>query len=137
MPVNIVVGGQFGSEGKGKVTAYLAQSDCASLVVRCGGPNSGHTVQFGNQRIVLRHIPAGFHLSNCRLLIPSGAYLDLRLFLQEIDQLRIPTFRVGVSPQAGIVESRHIEEETLLYLQERIGSTLSGTGAAVADRVLR
>ena len=44
MPVSIVVGGQFGSEGKGKVAHYLAQKMEASFAVRCGGPNSGHTV---------------------------------------------------------------------------------------------
>ena len=137
MSLNVVVGGQFGSEGKGKVTAYLAQSEDAACVVRCGGPNSGHTVQFGSRKVILRHIPAGFHLSTSRLLIPSGAYVDLPLFFREIEQLEIPVSRVGVSPNAGVIEPRHIEQETSLKLNERLGSTLSGTGAAVADRVLR
>jgi len=137
MPVNVIVGGQYGSEGKGKVTAFLAGKHSASIVVRCGGPNSGHTVQFGAKRTVLRHLPAGFHLSNCRLLIPSGAYLDVKLLLEELEDLQIPASRVGISPNAGIICLRHKEQEADLYLRERIGSTLSGTGAAVSERILR
>ena len=87
MPVNIVAGGQFGSEGKGKAAAYLAEKRSASIVVRCGGPNSGHAAQHGDRRTVLRHLPAGFHLSTCRLLIASGAYIDLDPLLDEIKRL--------------------------------------------------
>jgi len=137
MPINIVVGGQFGSEGKGKTTAYLAERYRASIVVRCGGPNSGHTIQHGKRRTVLRHVPAGFHLSACRLLIASGAYIDLSLLLDEIKHLGLNPQRIGVSPYAGVIESHHKEQELQLCLKERIGSTLSGTGAAVSERVLR
>jgi len=137
MPVNVVVGGQYGSEGKGKITAFLAERHGASIVVRCGGPNSGHTVRMGGKLHTLRHIPAGFHVPGCRLLISSGSYLDVAVFLQEIKDLGVDEHRIGVSPNAGIIEPRHIEQESQLFLQERIGSTLSGTGAAVSDRVLR
>ena len=137
MPVNIVAGGEFGSEGKGKATAYLAENRSASIVVRCGGPNSGHTVQHGDRRTVLRHLPAGFHLSTCRLLIASGAYIDLDLLFDEIKHLGLNSQRIGISPYAGVIESRHKEQEFQLSLKERIGSTLSGTGAAVSERVLR
>ncbi|GIW55210.1 MAG: hypothetical protein KatS3mg082_1614 [Nitrospiraceae bacterium] len=50
MPLTVVVGGQYGSEGKGNVTSYLALRDNVDIVVRCGGPNSGHTVEVGGQR---------------------------------------------------------------------------------------
>ena len=137
MPVNVIVGGQYGSEGKGKVTAFLAEKHGASIVVRCGGPNSGHTVQIGEKRLVLKHIPAGFHVTDCRLLLASGSYLHLDLFLQEIEALGLDESHVGVSPNAGIIESWHMHQENRLSLQERIASTLSGTGAAVSERVLR
>ena len=137
MPVNVIVGGQYGSEGKGKVTAFLAEKQGASIVVRCGGPNSGHTVQIGEKRLVLKHIPAGFHVDACRLLLASGSYLHLELFLQEIKALGLDEKRIGVSPNAGIIEPWHMHQEDRLSLQERIASTLSGTGAAVSERVLR
>lgn len=137
MSVNIIVGGQFGSEGKGKVTAYLADSWQASIVVRCGGPNSGHTVQRVGRRTVLRHIPAGFHRTDCRLLIASGAYIDVGILLDEIKQLGLNAQRIGISPYAGVIDPRHKDHESGLCLKERIGSTLSGTGAAVSERVLR
>lgn len=50
MGVTIVIGGQYGGEGKGKITSHLALKDNIDYVVRCGGPNSGHTVDFRGKR---------------------------------------------------------------------------------------
>ena len=68
MAVTIVVGGQYGGEGKGKIVAHLAKRDNPDFVVRCGGPNSGHTVHLKDQIFRLRMLPAGFVNSKSRLL---------------------------------------------------------------------
>ena len=68
MSVTVVVGGQFGSEGKGKICAHLAMTDNVDYMVRCGGPNSGHTVDVGGKRYQLRQVPAGFINPRTRLL---------------------------------------------------------------------
>ena len=77
MPVTVVVGGQFGSEGKGKICAHLASTDNVDYMVRCGGPNSGHTVYLDGKRFQLRQVPAGFVNPHTRLLIAAGHWLTL------------------------------------------------------------
>ena len=137
MAVIIVVGGQYGSEGKGKVCAYLAETRRARIMVRCGGPNSGHTVMVNDQPIVLRQLPAGALTTNCRLLIPSGGCVLPSLLFQEIRENNIDASRVGVDPNTVVMDDLHMITEKESDLAKRIGSTLSGTGAAVAARVNR
>ncbi len=137
MPLTVVVGGQYGSEGKGKVTSYLALRDDVDIVVRCGGPNSGHTVDFGGQRFELRSLPAGFINQRTRLLLAAGSLINPEILLTEIKVASVDPRRVGVDRNAGIISSIEGEEETKLHLRDRLGSTLSGTGIGVANRALR
>lgn len=137
MAVTIVVGGQFGSEGKGKVCAFLAERDDPAIMVRCGGPNSGHTVYVDGEGVVLRQLPVGAVVSECRLLIPAGGYVRTDLLKKEMTDHGIDKSRVGIDPNAVIVREHHAKDESYAKLGERIGSTLSGTGAAVAARVGR
>ena len=106
MPCTIVVGGQYGSEGKGKVCAYLGKTEYASIMVRCGGPNSGHTVVDDVNAYVLKQLPAGAPHLNCRLLIPAGAYVLPELLFQEIELLGVDKSRVGID-QNCVVHSRY------------------------------
>jgi adenylosuccinate synthase len=77
MPCNVVVGGFFGDEGKGKLIAYLALKDKPSVIVRGGvGPNAGHTVQFEGKTYSLRMIPSGFTNKNSKLLIGPGVSVE-------------------------------------------------------------
>lgn len=96
MPLTIIVGGQYGSEGKGKITSYLALRDNVDIVVRCGGPNSGHTVDFKGQRYELRSLPAGFINPNTRLLLAAGCLLSPEILLTEIKTTGVHPSRVGV-----------------------------------------
>ena len=137
MPLTVVVGGQYGSEGKGKVTSYLALRDNVDIVVRCGGPNSGHTVDVGGQRYELRSLPAGFINRGTRLLLATGSLINPEILLTEIKVAGIDPQRVGVDRHAGIISASDGEEEGKLFMRDRLGSTLSGTGIAVANRVLR
>lgn len=137
MPLTVIVGGQYGSEGKGKVTSYLALHDNVDIVVRCGGPNSGHTVDVNGQRYELRSLPSGFINPGTRLLLAAGCLINPEILLTEIKSTRIDPRRVGVDRNAGIISPSEGEEEGKLRLRDRLGSTLSGTGIGVSNRVLR
>ena len=137
MSVVIVVGAQYGGEGKGKIVAHLALRDNADFVVRCGGPNSGHTVYHKNQIYKLRMLPAGFVNPRSRLLLASGCLINANVLLQEIELAGIDPERLGVDRNAVVITEQDAQKEHNLGLRHRIGSTLSGTGLGVIHRILR
>src|SRR5690348_4791126 len=105
MPVSIVVGGQFGSEGKGKVALELRRrSSLPVVVIRVGGPNSGHTGydQFG-KKWALRQLPAGAIDRDVDVIFPPGSYIDPLILQFELDKLQYPQERVHVSPFASVI----------------------------------
>nr|VFK22669.1 MAG: adenylosuccinate synthase [Candidatus Kentron sp. MB]VFK32147.1 MAG: adenylosuccinate synthase [Candidatus Kentron sp. MB]VFK74171.1 MAG: adenylosuccinate synthase [Candidatus Kentron sp. MB] len=138
MPISIVVGGQYGSEGKGKVAHYLAHEMGASFAVRCGGPNSGHTViDLQGEVKIFQQLPTASILPDVRLAICAGSYLDLKILLKEIHDTGIDSNRLFIDPDAVVITDELKHRETLSGLTHRIGSTGSGTGAAVAARINR
>lgn len=138
MSVWVVVGGQFGSEGKGKISAIITQQEQIDLCIRCGGPNSGHSFQKPNgEAVLLRQLPTGFVRSQTRLLIPAGGLVDLEILRSEIEALRLDSRRVGVDRNAMIIATEDREQERQLALDERLSSTLCGVGSAVSRRALR
>ena len=138
MPVSIVIGGQFGSEGKGKVAHYLAREMRARFAVRCGGPNSGHTVidEQGKARI-FQQLPTAAILPDVKLAICSGSYIDLDILRREINETNVDVGRLFIDPDAVIITEELKAREAQGGLIGRIGSTGSGTGAAVAARINR
>jgi len=138
MPVTVVVGGQFGSEGKGKVAHYLAREMNARIVVRCGGPNSGHTVidEQGSARI-FQQLPTASILPDVMLAICAGSYIDLDILFREIKETKLDAGRLTIDPDAVIITEELKARETQCGLIQKIGSTGSGTGAAVAARINR
>ena len=137
MPVTVVVGGQYGSEGKGKICAHLAITDNVDYMVRCGGPNSGHTVDVAGIRYELKQVPAGFINPGTRLLIAAGALIRPKIFLDEVQLCGLDAARIGIDEHAAIIEEADIVAERELNLRTRLGSTGSGVGAAVSRRALR
>ncbi len=138
MSVWVVVGGQFGSEGKGKVSAFITRQENIDICIRCGGPNSGHSfVNDLGETVVLRQLPTGFVNPRTRLLIPAGALIDPQVLKQEIDFLSLPPERIGIDRKSFIIGERDRQQEQVLGLRERLSSTLCGVGAAQARRVLR
>jgi adenylosuccinate synthase len=135
MPAIIVVGGQYGSEGKGKAVALLAGREESPWLVRCGGPNSGHTVTIGETDIVLRQIPSCTIPNAANFCIGAGAVIDEDVLLHELDLLAVDRDRAFIDPRAVIVteQDRQTEQEAL----GAIASTLSGTGAALVRRMHR
>jgi adenylosuccinate synthase len=138
MSLWVVVGGQYGSEGKGKISAHITLSENIEFCVRCGGPNSGHSFLTENgSRLLLRQLPTGIVRPSTRLLIPAGGLIDLAVLRQELDDFGLDSQRVGIDRNAMIIESADRDAESLLGLRDRVSSTLCGVGSAVARRVLR
>ncbi len=137
--VSIIVGGQYGSEGKGKASGFWAQETDAFAVVRVGGPNSGHTGY--RHDMALRMLPAGVLHDPQRVVaaMPAGSYIDVDVFLEEVKAVygNISYANVMVDRNAMVIDSLHSRLEKGNRLFDRIGSTVTGTGGAVASRVLR
>jgi adenylosuccinate synthase len=138
MPVSVVVGGQYGSEGKGKVALHIAQNSRARAVVRVGGPNSGHTgVDVHGRAWILRQLPASCLAPDTLIILPAGSLIDPEILLSEIGQLRIDPGRLFLDSSASVILPRHRQQEADEQLVDRIGSTGSGTGAALRERIAR
>jgi len=136
----VLIGLQWGDEGKGKISAYLCRN--AGLVVRFnGGSNAGHTVSIRDGELRLRLLPAGV-VSCKRAAIGPGVYVDLATLIEEIDKVRevIGKFELIVSPRAHVVLRLHRELDG--YLEEargggRIGTTGKGIGPAAMYKYAR
>lgn len=137
MPIIVVVGGQFGGEGKGKITAHMCRNYSIDAVVRCGGANSGHTVTINGKQTVLRQIPAGVVKPRTKLFLAAGCLIDLNVFLDEVELFNLSPDRLKVDYNAVVMEKEYARQEEMADLNNRIGSTCTGTGIAVAKRVLR
>ncbi|MBA2248322.1 MAG: adenylosuccinate synthetase, partial [Chloroflexia bacterium] len=142
MPATIIMGGQWGDEGKGKLTDALAGT--ADLVVRAnGGSNAGHTVQTPDGTFKLRLIPSGILNPNCRCVIGAGVVIDLGTLTGELRGLMergVDISRMRISDRAHLVLPYHQRLDRLEELRregEEIGTTLNGNGPAYADKASR
>src|SRR5258708_8618073 len=97
MPVTIITGAQFGSEGKGKVAYLWAKEHKAAIAVRVGGPNSGHTVRERDDTYVLRQLPTPALIPGNTSILPPGAYIDVEVLSREIAL-------VGATPETLLVD---------------------------------
>ncbi len=137
MPSNLIVGGFFGDEGKGKIVAYLALKDKPDIAVRGGvGPNAGHTFVINGNIHKVRMVPSALVNKSTKLMIGAGVVLDPNVFLQEVHAFNLSD-RIYIDRQTGIITSTHIERDSSKDLKGRIGTTGSGSGPANADRALR
>jgi adenylosuccinate synthase len=138
MPVTVVVGGQFGSEGKGKVSHLIARDTGASVSIRVGGPNSGHTVVTpeGNA-VILRQLPTASILPEVTCVLGAGSYVNPEQLLAELEWTGLTPDRLLIDPRAVVVTQADELREKESPLQRNIGSTQSGTGSAVLSRIAR
>jgi adenylosuccinate synthase len=142
MSVTIIIGGQWGDEGKGKITDSLAAQ--ADMVVRPNGSaNAGHTVQTDAGIFKLHLVPAGILYPECDCVIGAGVAIDPASLIEELDELEqrgINTSRVMISDRATVILPYHplldqLEEKS--RGDQSIGTTLKGNGPAYADKVGR
>ena len=138
----IVVGMQYGSEGKGAITSYLAP--IASIGVRSGAANAGHTIYFNDRKFVMRQIPSTWINPLSKLVIGVGALISMDILIEEIATLSKYTSianRLYIDPKTHVITKNQIAMERKTDLAKRIGSTSAisgeGIGMAMADKVLR
>ncbi|OHX22511.1 adenylosuccinate synthetase [Xanthomonas campestris] len=131
--VDVLVGGQYGSEGKGNIVAYLANE--YDVLVRVGGPNAGHTVANAVGKSIHHQLPSGASFSRAKLLLGPGFTINVQGLLKEIEEFGIGSDRLFIDPQATIIEAEDIELEKGGVVGA-IASTGSGSGAAKARRIL-
>lgn len=138
MGVSIIFGGQWGSEGKGKTTYFFSQKLRASTVVRVGGPNSGHTIVDKNgEKLAFQILPVAAVLDDVTCVLPAGSYIDPYILASEIKMSGLPSKNLKIHPNAVIVSEKNRDMEIVENLNNRIGSTESGTGGAVIARIKR
>lgn len=130
--VDVIIGGQFGSEGKGQVAAHLApEYDC---LVRVGGPNAGHKVYNEPVPDVFRIIPSGsVKAPKSRIVIGPGAVISEDLILEEIKRFGIESHRLVIDENVTLITQADKDLEKEL---DAIGSTKEGVGAATANNIL-
>jgi len=143
MKIDILLGLQWGDEGKGKIVDALSP-DYDVIARFQGGPNAGHSLEFNNVKHILHLIPSGiFHPGKINI-IGNGVVLDPAVFRQEIDNLGIPleelTGRLVISSRANLILPTHRMLDAA-YEQKKghlkIGSTLKGIGPAYTDKTSR
>ena len=136
MATDVIVGMQFGSEGKGKVASCIANYYAAA--VRVGAPNAGHTVVDHGQKYVMRHIPSACINHNCRLIIGPAGMVNIKVLADELAQLPSDVVdRLRIDHQAMVITDKHIEQERAEKMNSHIGSTSEGVGAALKEKIGR
>jgi adenylosuccinate synthase len=142
MTATIVLGAQWGDEGKGRVVDYFAER--ADYVVRYqGGNNAGHTIVVGDKKLALSLIPSGIHYPGCTPVIASGTVIDPAVLIAEMDMLAGKGFdpsRVRISSNAHLIMPYHRKLDAAIerYLGSNlIGTTKKGIGPAYTDKYAR
>ena len=142
MPATVILGAQWGDEGKGKVTDLYSES--ADVVVRYqGGNNAGHTIVVEGERFALSLIPSGVLYPQVTPIIGNGTVVDPAVLLQEMETLRsrdIDPDRVRVSGNAHVIMPYHRKLDAVLerFLgEQQIGTTKRGIGPAYMDKYSR
>ena len=142
MPATVIVGAQWGDEGKGKIVDLLAEA--SDVVCRYqGGPNAGHTIVRDGETFKLHHVPSGILYPGKVCVVGAGCVVDPRLLVEELDELEargIETGGLRVSGNAHLIMPWHVaidsaSERRLGKLQ--IGTTRRGIGPAYADKAAR
>jgi adenylosuccinate synthase len=139
----VIVGAQWGDEGKGKIVDVLA-ADMDIIARYQGGANAGHTVQVDGETFILHQIPSGILHKNRRCLLGNGVVLDVDQFLAELDTLHARGIeaapRIGVSGRAHLLLDYHKrldQAHEKLRGADRIGTTGKGIGPAYEDKIAR
>ncbi|MEX0907093.1 MAG: adenylosuccinate synthetase, partial [Gemmatimonadota bacterium] len=139
----VVVGAQWGDEGKGKIVDVLAAE--AGVIARYqGGANAGHTVHIGAEEFILHQIPSGILHPEKRCLLGNGVVLDIEQFFEELDGLEARGIdaepRIGISGRAHLLLDYHKKLDQVSELARgdgKIGTTGRGIGPAYEDKVAR
>ncbi|MGB7695666.1 MAG: adenylosuccinate synthetase [Nitrososphaeraceae archaeon] len=138
MTCNVIVGGFYGDEGKGKIIAYLSLKDNPKIAVRGGvGANAGHTFVHNNQTYKVRMLPSAVLNPKTQLLIGAGVLITPEVLIDESRKYNAEN-RTIIDNHCGIIDESHIKrDKENSHLKNTIGTTGTGTGPANSDRALR
>lgn len=138
MTCNVIVGGFYGDEGKGKIIAYLSLKDNPRIAVRGGvGANAGHTFVHNNQTYKVRMLPSAVLNPKTQLLIGAGVLITPEVLIDESRKYNAEN-RTIIDNHCGIIDESHIKrDKENSHLKNTIGTTGTGTGPANSDRALR
>ncbi len=144
MPAIVILGAQWGDEGKGKATDLLATTDTIDFVVRTsGGHNAGHTIVVNGEKFATHLLPSGILTPGCTSVIANGVVVSPEALFRELDALTargVDVSRLVVSANAHVIASYHstVDKVTERFLgKNKIGTTGRGIGPAYADKVNR
>ena len=138
---SIIMGGQWGDEGKGKIVDLLSKN--SNVVARYqGGANAGHTVYKDGKKIVLHQIPSGILQKNCLCILGNGMVIDpieLSKEIKDVEKMNMPTSNIYISPNAHIVTPIHkgIDLKNEAASSKKIGTTGKGIGPTYVDKYNR
>jgi len=144
MSTVVIVGAQWGDEGKGKIVDYYTEH--ADVVVRyAGGPNAGHTLVVGDDKLIVRLIPSGILRAGTRCVLAQGMVIDPAVLVSEIDELErralSPAARLFISDRAHVILPFHVTIDSLREGSQRgnlpLGTTKRGNGPAYEDKAAR
>lgn len=133
----IVIDGQAGSTGKGKICGYLAKKDAFTISTNNWSSNAGHTyVDNVGNKVIVSHLPMALINPKTKLVINAGAIITPEILLEEINKYKdlIGNRKIYIDQRAMIIQAKHREKEKRSI---KSGSTFKGCGAAYADKIMR
>ena len=142
MTVTVILGTQWGDEGKGKITDCLAET--ADFIVRFqGGNNAGHTIVVGSEVFKFHLLPSGIIRDDKTVMIGNGVIIDPKVLLAELEQLHsrgVQIAQLKISPRANIIMPYHKLQDNFEEAakgKNKIGTTGRGIGPCYADKIAR
>jgi adenylosuccinate synthase len=140
MPTVVIIGAQWGDEGKGKIVDFLTEK-CDYVVRFQGGCNAGHTVVVGDEKYILHLIPSGILHKNKKCIIGNGVVLDPGSLLKEIDTLIKKGIEIDenlyIAKHCHLIMPYHIAIEEQSEKKKKIGTTKKGIGPCYTDKIAR
>ncbi|VVB56886.1 Adenylosuccinate synthetase [uncultured archaeon] len=137
MSATVVVGGQYGDEGKGKILSYLALHDKPDVIARGGGgPNAGHSVEHEGKKYKIRLCPSGLVNKTAKLVIGAGVFVDPDVFIKEVEEFGLKG-RCFIDRRCTLLEPKYKDEDAASEIGSKIGTTKTGIGPTAAARAKR
>jgi len=136
--IDILVGLQFGSEGKGKISSTIANKYKGSI--RVGAPNAGHVIHYREKEYKMRHVPCAWINKNAKLFIGPGGMINIKVLLDELSMLPVDMEvqkRLMIDRNAMVITEQDIHNEVNSDLRKNIGSTNEGVGKAQSRKISR
>lgn len=132
--ITVVIDGQAGSSGKGKICGYLSKKGHFSISTNNWSSNAGHTYVADNgDKIIVSHLPMAMLDANCKLVLNAGCVITPEILFEEIKKYEniIGDRKIYINPRAMIILEKHREEEKKVI---KSGSTFKGCGSAQAEK---